>query len=241
METVYKAALFDLDGTLINSEDLILTSAMHAMSEVLGIEGNRSDFAQFVGIPLAVHLRQIAEVYFSHRLSFKGKKAEDIDELRDQLLASYSSYCGEARPQLLKSYTGINELAEMLEGRNIPRGIVTSKRRVPAITDLGIFGLDTYFPVVVAADDLDKHKPDPEPLLYGMNLVGQKYKVELEPKDCLYIGDSVFDLRAAHAAGMDSIAVTYGLFEQKILEKEKPHYIVENPNELIRILKHKLV
>lgn len=238
---MYKAALFDLDGTLIDSEDLILSSAMHAMKEVLGLEGDRSEFAQFVGIPLTVHLRQVAEENFSQRLKFRGKQAVTVDELRDQLLASYSSYCGEARPNLLKSYAGIDELVEMLEERNTPRGIVTSKRRTPAITDLSIFGLDTFFPVVVAADDYEEHKPSPGPLLHGMNLAAQKYKVELEPKDCVYIGDSVFDLRAAHAAGMDSIAVTYGLFKQNVLEKEMPHFIVKNPHELIRILKHKLV
>lgn len=237
----YKALLFDLDGTLIDSEDLILSSAMHAIKELFDIEGSRAEFAQFVGIPLSTHLLAVALEHFDKRSPYKGLLAEEPTELRDQLFDSYTTFCNAARPDLLRAYEGIDRLVSKLNESKVPRGIITSKRRVPALTDLAVFGLDKLMPVLVAADDLDQHKPDPAPLLYGMTLTEDYYATTLIPEECIYIGDSPFDLQAANAAGMDSVAVTYGLFERNILVKENPRYIVENTEDLFDLVFNELL
>ena len=88
------------------------------------------------------------------------------------------------------------------EGRRL--GIVTAKRRATVELAFSFLPLERFFDVVVGSDDTERHKPDPEPLLYALE------QLDAEPQQAAYVGDSPFDIRAAKAAGVHAVAVTWG-------------------------------
>ena len=87
------------------------------------------------------------------------------------------------------------------------------------------------FDTIVGGDETEKHKPDPEPLLLGAQ------RMNADPTETAYVGDSPFDMRAAKAAGMFAVAVTWGrIHERERLERELPDAIVESAEELLAVL-----
>lgn len=233
----FKAALFDLDGTLINTENLILSSAQYASKVMFGVSAPREEFAQFIGIPLAVQLETVARENFEARKEYDGVLAEDVITLRDQLLHNYAIYCADNRDKLIASYDGVADIADYLREKNVPRAVVTSKRRMPALEDIAYFGLDTTFQILVAADDMKEHKPDPAPLLRALELIEEDFSTTLRPQECVYIGDSPFDIQAAKAAGMHSVGVSYGIFTEEVLRSENPDQLFATPQELLGYLR----
>jgi pyrophosphatase PpaX len=109
-------------------------------------------------------------------------------------------------------------------------GVVTSKRHVSATNTLRAAGLDGHLPLLVAMEDTDAHKPDPEPLLLALQRLG------VRAADCVYIGDAVVDVLAARAAGMASIAVTWGAGEHADLMAAGPLAVVDTMEELRALL-----
>ena len=105
-------------------------------------------------------------------------------------------------------------------------GVVTSKRHVSATNTLRAAGLDGHLPLLVAMEDTAVHKPNPEPLLLALQRLG------VRATDCVYIGDAVVDVQAAKAAGMASIAVTWGAGERAYLLAAGPLAIVDTMEEL---------
>ena len=91
--------------------------------------------------------------------------------------------------------------------------------------------LEQFFDVVVGSDDTDRHKPDPAPLRHALDLLGASRD------DAVYVGDSPFDIRAAKAAGMHAVAVTWGgIHPRERLEAEAPDDVVETAEELLAAL-----
>jgi len=112
------------------------------------------------------------------------------------------------------------------EGRKL--GIVTAKRRSTVELAFDRVPLGHLFEVVVGGDETERHKPDPEPLLLAAERMG------VRPEDAAYVGDSPFDIRAAKAAGMRSVAVTWGrIHDRARLEREHPDAIVDTAEELL--------
>jgi pyrophosphatase PpaX len=111
------------------------------------------------------------------------------------------------------------------EGRRL--GIVTAKRRVTVELAFARVPLGHLFETIVGGDETRRHKPDPEPLVVAARRLGAS------PGDCAYVGDSPFDMRAARAAGMHGVAVTWGrIHDRARLEREEPDAIVETAEEL---------
>ena len=115
------------------------------------------------------------------------------------------------------------------EGRRL--GIVTAKRRVTVDIAFRYLPLEAFFEIVVGSDDTERHKPDPEPLLYALE------QLDADPGDAAYVGDSPFDVRAAKAGGLHAIAVTWGgIHHRERLEAEEPDAIVADTEELLAAL-----
>jgi pyrophosphatase PpaX len=205
--------LFDLDGTVVDSGAIILASMRHATREVLGQEFRDDELLQAVGGPgleaqMAVlgpeHIDELVRVYRAHN-----------EPLHDEL---------EACP-------GMEDVLVQLrdEGRRL--GVVTAKRRATVELAFARIPLGNLFETVVAGDETERHKPDPEPLLVAADRMG------VGPEACAYVGDSPFDMRAARAAGMYAVAVTWGrIHEREMLEREEPDVIVDTAEELLERL-----
>lgn len=208
------ATLFDLDGTLIDSIELILNSAKHAFT---GREGRVPDDAEWlsgVGIPLAAMFRRYAR----------------SDAEVDALIAKYREYQLEHHDRLTRCYDQVVETVDFLRAAGHPCAIVTSKTEWLAKRGLEHVGLGRHFDVIVGCDSCERHKPDPEPVRRALDRLGYA------PEDAVFVGDSVHDMLAGNAAGVATIAALWGPFNREDLAASNPSYYLDRIAHLPTLL-----
>ena len=209
------AALFDFDGTLVDTTELIHQSLRHATYSVLGRDDiPRETLLAHVGQPLP---RQMALI--------DAEKAE-------LLLESYRRYNEENHDALIAEFPGIEASLNRLRSAGIKVAVVTSKRRLSVEMALESFpGLRNVVDRFVTMEDTTEHKPHPEPLLKGLELLGGVPKEE-----AVYVGDSPFDVEAAGAAGLTSVAVSWGAFSEDTLRAAEPDHLVPDIDAAVDVL-----
>ena len=195
-----RGVLFDLDGTLADTQELILRSFRHTMSAVLGREVPDAALMRKVGQPLAVQMWDFT----------------DDAAVHEELLRVYRDYNARIHDRYIKRFPGTRATLERLSAAGFALGVVTSKRRAPALAALRSCGIDDLLPVVVGSDDWPAHKPDPGPVVRGAELLG------LPAAACAYVGDSPFDLQAGRGAGCFTVAALWGMFAPDVLAAEGP-------------------
>jgi pyrophosphatase PpaX len=210
----FRIVLFDLDGTLIDSGPIILASMQYAVTSVLGREIPPDELGMQIGGQGIVAQMQA------------------IDAARaDDLLEAYKTH-NDGLHETLEAFDELVALLPGLKAEGRKLGIVTAKRhrtvglaldRFPALADA--------FDVVVGVEDTDRHKPEPEPVLLAME------KLAGTCEETVYIGDSPFDIGAAKAAGVFSVAVGWGgIHPEERLLAEEPDAFVRTPGELLGVL-----
>jgi len=209
----FPVVLFDLDGTVIDSGAIILASMRHAAKEVLGAEPSDELLMAAVGGPgLEAQMHALAP------------------DRVEELVTVYRAH-NEPLHDGLTCCVGVDGLLVRLkeEGRRL--GLVTAKRRATVELAFNVLPLRELFETVVGGDETAAHKPDPEPLLLAAERMG------VDPATCAYVGDSPFDIRAAKAARMYAIAVTWGrIHDRQKLAAEEPDAIVDTAEELYDLL-----
>jgi pyrophosphatase PpaX len=188
-----QALLFDLDGTLIDSIELIVRSFQHTTAVHLGAPLPREEIIPTIGRSLTQELERVAP----------GRGMT--------LLATYRTFMFANHDALVSVYPGVRELLHAVRARGIITGIVTSKTRISAAPSFERFLLHHEMDVIVTEDDTERHKPFPDPLLHAAALL------DLSPANCWYIGDSTHDMEAARAAGMPAIGAAWGPYGAAIL------------------------
>jgi pyrophosphatase PpaX len=209
----FRTVLFDLDGTVVDSGAIILASMRHATREVLGRDYSDKELLQAVGGPgLEAQMHALAP--------------EHVERLVDVYRAH-----NEPLHDDLEACVGMEDALVRLheEGRRL--GVVTAKRRSTVELAFDRVPLGHLFETIVGGDETERHKPDPEPLLLAAE------RLEADPAETAYVGDSPFDVRAAKAAGMFAVAVTWGrIHNRERLEAEEPDAVVETAEELLGVL-----
>jgi pyrophosphatase PpaX len=209
----YPVVLFDLDGTLVDSGAIILASFKHATQAVLQREfPDEHILAAVGGSNLDEQMRRL-----------------DPDRV-DELVTVYRAHNEPLQAELLACPGMPDVLAELrVQGRRL--GVVTAKRQktialaFEAVPELG------RFDVVVGCDDTQRHKPDPEPILHALEVLGAP------AGDAAYAGDSPFDVRAGKAAGVFTVAVSWGnIHPRERVEAEDPDAFVDSAEELLGCL-----
>ncbi len=210
----YPVVLFDLDGTLIDSGPMILASMRHAATTVLGVEIDETRVRAAIGGPgLVDQMREL-----------------DPDRV-DELVEAYRAH-NEPLHEGLEAFERMLDVLSVLRERGHRLGIVTAKRRFTVELAFARFPqLRDLTDVLVGADDTERHKPDPDPLLEALARLGA------DSAEAAYVGDSPFDVRAAKAGGLLAVAVGWGgIHEDARLLAEEPDVFVHEPEELLDVL-----
>jgi len=206
--------LFDLDGTLIDTIELIVAAARYAFASRPGPAPTELEIRQTIGRPLVTQ--------------FGPWLVDDTD--LPFLVAKYREHQLEHHDRLTTVYPGIPKAVASLHGAGCVMGIVTSKVGFMAERALTHVGLRDYMRVVIASDSTTRHKPDPEPVLVAMERIGAR------PEETTFVGDSPYDMMAAVAAGVRPIGVAWGAFETDVLIAAGARVVLEQVAHLGALL-----
>ena len=210
MKNDIKAIIFDNDGTIVDTHDVILNSMRYMTRKVLDKEFSDHELMAQVGLPLKDQMP-----YFTNDKN-----------LQDKMVDIYRQHNETTHETGIKSFGGCKECLQDLKNAGYKLAIATSKLRTVCERGLQVLNIRELFDGIVGCEDTEKHKPQAEPLLYCAN------KLNISINKCIYIGDAPFDIQAANAAKCKSVAVTWGMFDEEVLRKENPTYIVRNFSEL---------
>ncbi|HTZ04591.1 MAG TPA: HAD-IA family hydrolase [Gaiellaceae bacterium] len=209
----FPVVLFDFDGTVVDSGGIILASMRHATREVLGLEFTDAELMASVGGP-----------------GLDAQMAAFAPDRVDELVRVYRAHNEPLHDELLVC-DGMDGVLERLHAEGRRLGIVTAKRRSTVELAFEHVPIAHLFETVVGGDETEHHKPDPAPLLLAAE------RMSADPAETAYVGDSPFDMRAAKAAGMHAVAVTWGrIHDRALLEAEEPDAVVDTAEELLAAL-----
>jgi pyrophosphatase PpaX len=209
-----EAVLFDLDGTLIDSIDLIVNSARHAFEKCGHPTPTREEWIADLGLPLrAMFGRFIAD-----------------DAKMEELVAGYREYQLANHDRLVRPYEEVSSTLRALHDRGYELAVVTSKSEPLAKRGLTHVRLEGFFDVIVGLESCTRHKPDPEPVRTALDRLG------IGPEEAAFVGDSPHDMVAGRAAGVTTIAALWGPFSRVQLAPSEPDHYIGRMSELLGIL-----
>jgi len=206
---MYNYIIFDVDGTLLDTEIAVLSSLQKLVSEELNKNYSFEELKFALGIPGEVALNKLGITNIL-----------ECSEKWNVYLKEYFHH--------VKIFDDIKESLVKLNEMGVFIGIVTSKTKEEFLNDFVPFGLSNYFKLVVCADDTEKHKPNPEPLLKFIELS------EVDKSETIYIGDTKYDLDCALGAGIDFALALWGAKSSIGIDA---NYILENPKQILELVK----
>ncbi len=207
-----EAVLFDLDGTVANTNELIYESFSKLFREQLKLEVTDEDIYSLFGEPLEYSLRKYSSS-------------------AEELLSFFRAFNEANHDKMIQSFVGVEEALITLKENGLKLGIVTSKREAMARRSLDVLGLTDYFEVLITPELTKKHKPEPEPLYKACELLGG-----IDPKNTIMVGDATYDILCGNSAGATTVAVSYSMIDPLRLRKAEPHYMVDDLREIVALV-----
>lgn len=210
----FKAALFDIDGTLLDTSEFIFQAYEYTLKKFGLAPRTRSEVAALIGKPLEtcyellapdVGIKAIPELAKTHRF-FQGKHLD-----------------------LSKPYPGTAETLAALKGAGIKIAAVTTRQRSSSVKTMALAGISRFIDFVVALEDVTHLKPDPEPVLKALAYLN------VQPVDAIMTGDSDVDIFAGKNAGTATVGVTYGFHGKRIADCN-PDYIIDSIEEIVPVI-----
>lgn len=215
-----KTILFDFDGTLINTNEIIKLTLNEISIKHTGTFLTKEDFDDMLGKPLK---DQMAQIY--------GLSGNELELHYPEFFTLYRELYNSRRDDLTKEFVGIREMLETLYNKGISMGIVSSKGTDGIRHGLEKFSLSKYFNIVISKYDVKNSKPNPEGILKAMNFLNSN------TENTLFVGDSRHDLLAAKNAGLPFVLVAWTIAGYEKLKAMNPEYIIECPMEMMDIIK----
>ncbi|MEO5799592.1 MAG: HAD-IA family hydrolase [Gemmatimonadales bacterium] len=207
--------LFDLDGTLLDSVDLIVDSYHHTLAAHSLPPMTRDEILAGLGTTL---------------YAVFGRMTDDRDTIASWV-ATYREYNLAHHDARARAYPGTVDMVRRIKAAGHRLGLVTSKNRGGAERGLKLMGLDGVMEVIVGADDVVKPKPDPEPVLLALARLSEPAETTI------FVGDSHHDIYSGRAAGVLTAGVTWGPFDRAHLEFAAPDYYCDTPEELLTLIR----
>lgn len=210
---LFSVVLFDLDGTLIDTNQLIVSSFQHTFREKLGREVPAEEIYQYFGEPLIATMERYS----------KERAVELTDFYRAFNVANHDF--------LIRQFDGVPDALTALRAAGVRLGIVTSKMHEMARRGLRVSRIEAFFDTVVGMDETEKHKPEAEPALLALRQLG----VEPGPH-VLIVGDSRFDILCGKNAGLKTAAVAWAVTGREALVQSNPDYWLKSPADLVPLV-----
>ena len=217
-----KAIIFDLDGTLIDSIDIYFTIVEKALERLNLPPVSRA------GILAAAE---------SESFDWNLILPEELTKGKMEIIDRAWEIINEIAPPLfeknVKLIPGADRILKRISANGLKIGLVTSTRRSHLkikMQPLKRAGVAELFKVIITADDIQRKKPAPEPL------IACAQQLDVNPDKCAYIGDTHTDMQAGQAAGMQTIGVLTGFDELKLLQKEMPDAIIDSVGHLLEVI-----
>lgn len=210
-ENRFDTVIFDLDGTLLDSKNLIFRSFIHT-------------FEHFR--PGYVLSDEELESFFGPTLHQTFSKYSEDEKEIEEMIAYYREFNVSNHDQMVKLFPGVKELITTLHRKKYKLAIVSSKKDDLVNHALEIFGIKDKFNIIIGAEMVKKHKPDPEGILLAIK--------ELDAKHACYVGDTVNDMIAAQRAGIKCVAAMYSADPEKMIEAN-PDYVINKLQDMLRI------
>jgi pyrophosphatase PpaX len=208
----YRCALFDIDGTLVDTVELIVRALDHTFRKHLGVQISRDDLRRTIGLPLHRQVR-----LFDHLVDFvPDHRAMEADEI-----AYYESHkhLEQVIPEAL-------EALKEAKRAGMRVALVTSKNRLELETFLPRLNVNGWVDAVVSSSDVARPKPAPDSVLVALE------RLQASPSEAIFVGDTVYDIQCARGAGVRVIAVGWGAHPVEMLRAERPDWLFEEPAQL---------
>lgn len=212
----YKAVIFDMDGTILNTLEDLKNATNYSLRQFGMPERTLEEVRMFVGNGI----RKLVE-----RAVPSGTSEEKIAQVFDVFLEYYEIHSADNT----SPYPGILELVEKLKKSGIKTAVSTNKADVPA-QELGREYFNGIFDLIVGQQDGLKVKPAPDSVNKILSIL------DIQKKDAIYIGDSDVDVQTAKNSGLDFIGVSWGFRGREFLEKNGAKNIVDNANEILDLV-----
>lgn len=208
--------IFDFDGTMADTNDVVVNSWQHTYKTYLGHEVPREVIMESFGEPLEITMKKV----------FPNEDQEEVIEC-------YRSYQRDVFTEVIDLFPGIYELIVALKKGGFKIGIVTSRIKATTRGAVEKFGLADYIDNIVSCEDTTSHKPNPEPVLLALKNLGAK------TEEAVMVGDSIFDILCAKNAGVKTALVGWAeaFSIDKATPETKPDFYMEKAMDLIEFLK----
>lgn len=205
--------LFDFDGTLLNTNELIIHTFSTVLEKHFPNSYEREDILQFIGPSLKQTFETIAPL----------RTEELIKEYRELNLALHD--------EMVSVYDGVEETLYLLKNRGLKMAIVSTKKRDTILHGLRLMGVSELFDTVISLDDVENPKPHPEPILKALK------ELSSSAAESLMIGDNSHDIEGGKNAGVRTAGVAWSAKGEDYLATFKPDYMLQHISDLLELVK----
>ncbi|MGI6721442.1 MAG: HAD family hydrolase [Anaerovoracaceae bacterium] len=207
--------LFDFDGTIMDTNDLIYNSWQYAFNQLTGKDGDREAILETFGEPLIMSMENMFP-----------------DVPPERSVAVYREYQYAHFEEEIRLFPGMKDLLVRVKHRGYKTALVTSRLRPTTKRGMAKYGLAPFFDTMVTVEDCSRHKPDPQPVEIALD------RLESEPQQSIMLGDSVHDLGSARNAGVEFVMVGWAqaFGAQAEATDLKPDHVIQKADELLDLI-----
>ncbi|MFD1032101.1 pyrophosphatase PpaX [Metaplanococcus flavidus] len=204
--------LFDFDGTLLNTNELIIHTFSTVLDHHFPNSYGREDIMKFIGPSLKQTFETIAP----------SRTEELIKEYRELNLALHD--------EMVSVYDGVEETLHLLKERGMKMAIVSTKKRDTILHGLRLMGVSELFDTVISLDEVENPKPDPEPILKALK------ELSSGAAESLMIGDNSHDIEGGKNAGVRTAGVAWSAKGEEFMASLKPDYMLQHISDLLELV-----
>lgn len=213
MNTEINTLLFDFDGTLLDTNELIIQTFSAVLNDHFPGKYEREDILHFIGPSLEQTFKEIAP--------------DKVEEMTRQ----YRAFNHTMHDELVMEYDGVTETLRLLKARGLKMGIVSTKRKKTIEHGLKWMGAGDIFSVIISLDEVTNPKPHPEPILLALD------QLEASAGNALMIGDNYHDIEGGRNAGVLTAGVAWTAKGEDYLASFKPDYMIRHISDLLELTK----